>query len=131
MPSVDSPIPFIDFAEFGDGTGPVRPLSPQALTMQEAERIGKQFYAACRDVGFAYLINTGFPQSMVDRMFEMSKAFFALPQEVKMTAPHPPQGDQHRYVHAVVQENDVTGGTLVSGLNRSHRWYLMKRNWRL
>jgi hypothetical protein len=23
MPSVDSPIPFIDFADFGDGTGPV------------------------------------------------------------------------------------------------------------
>jgi isopenicillin N synthase-like dioxygenase len=51
---------------------------------QSAERIGKDFYNACRDVGFVYLINTGFPQEMVDRMFEMSKAFFALPQE-----PHP------------------------------------------
>lgn len=84
MPSVDSPIPFIDFSDFGDGNGP------------DAERIGKQFYAACRDVGFAYLINTGFPQEMVDRMFAMSKAFFELPQEIKMTAPHPPRGDQHR-----------------------------------
>jgi len=28
----------------------------------------------------------------------MSKAFFQLPQEVKMTVPHPPQGDQHRSV---------------------------------
>jgi len=28
----------------------------------------------------------------------MSKAFFELPQEVKMTVPHPPQGDQHRSV---------------------------------
>ena len=30
----------------------------------------------------------------------MSKAFFELPQEVKMTVPHPPQGDQHRSAHS-------------------------------
>jgi len=98
MPSVDSPIPFIDFENFGDGTGPVR-LSPSDTSLankQEAERIGQQFYSACKNVGFAYLINTGFPPEMVERMFAMSKAFFALPQEVKMTVPHPPQGDQHR-----------------------------------
>ena len=79
-------------------------LSPLFETMrptvdkQGAQRVGKHFYTACRDVGFAYLINTGFPQDMVERMFVMSKAFFELPQEVKMTVPHPPQGDQHRSV---------------------------------
>ena len=102
MPSVDSSIPFIDFADFGDGSGPVSlsasPLSWDATDKQDAERVGKQFYAACRDVGFAYLINTGIPQEMVERMFAMSKAFFELPQEVKMTVPHPPQGDRHRSV---------------------------------
>jgi len=39
----------------------------------------------------------------------MSKAFFELPQEVKMTVPHPPQGDQHRsvppFLAAVMQRN--------------------------
>ena len=69
-----------------------------ATDKQGAERVGKQFYTACKDVGFAYLINTGFPEEMVERMFAMSKAFFELPQEVKMTVPHPPQGDQHRSV---------------------------------
>ena len=29
-------------------------------------------------------------------MFDYSRRFFALPQEVKMTAPHPPAGDHHR-----------------------------------
>lgn len=74
-----------------------------ATDKQGAERVGKQFYTACKDVGFAYLINTGFPEEMVERMFAMSKAFFELPQEVKMTVPHPPQGDQHRSVLSTAQ----------------------------
>ncbi|WVQ82264.1 hypothetical protein IAT38_004392 [Cryptococcus sp. DSM 104549] len=84
MPSVDSAIPFIDFEGFGDGTGPA------------AEEIGKRFYAACRDVGFAYLINHGLAQAEVDEIFATSKRFFELPHEVKMTAPHPPEGAKHR-----------------------------------
>ncbi|CAK9782715.1 unnamed protein product [Cutaneotrichosporon oleaginosum] len=73
-------IPIIDFDGFGDGTG----------------EISEDFYAACRDIGFAYLVNTGVPQDEVDAMFSWSKKFFELPYEVKMTAPHPPRGDQHR-----------------------------------
>ncbi|BEI86531.1 hypothetical protein CcaverHIS002_0608180 [Cutaneotrichosporon cavernicola] len=80
----NSEIPIIDFEGFGDGTS------------QRAMEIGEQFYAACRDVGFAYLVNTGVPQEEVDAIFSWSKKFFELPYDVKMTAPHPPRGDQHR-----------------------------------
>ena len=95
MPSVDSPIPFIDFEGFGDGTGPA------------AQQIGARFYAACRDVGFAYLINHGVPQDKIDGVFAMSQQLFALPYETKMTAPHPPQGDQHRCVALGISELKV------------------------
>ncbi|KAK7041454.1 hypothetical protein VNI00_009320 [Paramarasmius palmivorus] len=77
-------IPLIDFADFGDGTS------------EEARRIGQKFFEACRDVGFAYLVNTGIPQEKVDGMFEWSAKFFALPTEIKKKAPHPPEGWKHR-----------------------------------
>ncbi|KAH9918335.1 flavonol synthase/flavanone 3-hydroxylase [Amylocystis lapponica] len=77
-------LPLIDFANFGDGTS------------EEARKIGEKFYVACRDVGFAYLINTGIPQEKVDGMFEWSRKFFSLPTEIKQKAPHPPEGYKHR-----------------------------------
>ena len=45
-------------ADFGDGTSPA------------AHAIGRQFFAACRDVGFAYLINTPIAQDAIDDMFQ-------------------------------------------------------------
>ncbi|KAL7422068.1 hypothetical protein Q5752_003843 [Cryptotrichosporon argae] len=84
-----SGIPIIDFEGFGDGSS------------ESARAIGQLFYAACRDVGFAYLINHGIPQDAIDDMFDWSRRFFALPLEVKMTAPHPPRGDQHRGYSAI------------------------------
>jgi len=47
----------------------------------------------------------------------MSKAFFELPQEVKMTVPHPPQGDQHRSVHSTSHaaiKTELMGMKLIS-----------------
>uniref|UniRef100_A0A0W0FHV7 Putative flavonol synthase/flavanone 3-hydroxylase n=1 Tax=Moniliophthora roreri TaxID=221103 RepID=A0A0W0FHV7_MONRR len=84
LPHSTSSIPVIDFAHFGDGTS------------EEARGIGQTFLEACRDVGFAYLINTGIPQEKVDGMFEWSAKFFALPIETKQKAPHPPEGWKHR-----------------------------------
>ncbi|EEB97267.1 hypothetical protein MPER_03456, partial [Moniliophthora perniciosa FA553] len=79
-----STLPTIDFANFGDGTS------------QEALEIGQQFFTACRDVGFAYIINTGISQEKVDSMFDWSRKLFALPIEVKRKVPHPPEGWKHR-----------------------------------
>ncbi|KAM0746961.1 flavonol synthase/flavanone 3-hydroxylase [Meredithblackwellia eburnea MCA 4105] len=77
-------IPFIDFSGWGDGT------------TEDAKRIGDELYCACRDVGFAYLINTPIDQDHVKKMFEWSAKFFALPAEVKQKVPHPPEGWWHR-----------------------------------
>ncbi|KAK1219443.1 hypothetical protein PQX77_017815 [Marasmius sp. AFHP31] len=82
-------IPIIDFAKFGNGDSP------------ESREIGKKFFEACRDVGFAYLVNTGIPQERVDGMFKWSAKLFELPTEVKKKAPHPPEGWKHRGYSAV------------------------------
>ncbi|EIM84154.1 flavonol synthase/flavanone 3-hydroxylase [Stereum hirsutum FP-91666 SS1] len=87
-----SSLPTIDFANFGDGTGP------------EARAISEKFFTACRDVGFAYLINTGIPKEQVDGMFDWSAKFFALPHDVKMLAPHPPEGSKHRGYSGIGKE---------------------------
>lgn len=66
--------------------------------------MGKALYTACRDVGFAYLINTTIPQEAVAGMFEWSAKFFALPQETKEKAPHPPEGYKHRGYSGIGKE---------------------------
>ncbi|KZP06744.1 flavonol synthase/flavanone 3-hydroxylase [Athelia psychrophila] len=85
-------IPFIDFGDFGDGS------SPAALA------IGRKFFAACKDTGFAYLINTGIPQATVDEMFQWSRRFFALSKADKMSAPRPQEGWWHRGYSGVGKE---------------------------
>lgn len=85
-------IPIVDFACFGDGTSP------------EAIDIGKQLVQACREIGFAYISNTGIPQAEVDSMFEWSRRLFSLPIETKLLAPHPAEGWKHRGYSGVGRE---------------------------
>ncbi|KZP13500.1 flavonol synthase/flavanone 3-hydroxylase [Athelia psychrophila] len=85
-------IPFIDFGDFGDGS------SPAALA------IGRKFFAACKDTGFAYLTNTGMPQAAIDEMFHWSRKFFALSEADKMSAPRPKEGWWHRGYSGVGKE---------------------------
>ncbi|WRT66065.1 uncharacterized protein IL334_003017 [Kwoniella shivajii] len=82
-------LPVIDFDGFEDGNGP------------RAQEIAEQFYAACRDVGFAYIRNFGMDLELVDEMFGWSKKFFDLSKEVKLKAPHPAAGWHHRGYSAV------------------------------
>ncbi|KAJ3919866.1 flavonol synthase/flavanone 3-hydroxylase [Lentinula edodes] len=77
-------LPTVNFVDFGDGT------SKSALD------IGKKLFEACRNMGFAYLVNTGIPQGQIDGMFDWSAKLFALPIETKLKAPHPPEGWKHR-----------------------------------
>jgi len=87
-----SSLPTIDFARFGDGTS------------EDALEISRNLFNACRQVGFAYLVNTGIPQDQIDGMFQWSKKFFALPLETKMKVPHPPEGWYHRGYSGVGRE---------------------------
>ncbi|KAJ3889992.1 flavonol synthase/flavanone 3-hydroxylase [Lentinula edodes] len=85
-------LPTVNFVDFGDGT------SKSALD------IGIKLFEACRDVGFAYLVNTGIPQGQIDGMFDWSAKLFALPIETKLKAPHPPEGWKHRGYSGIGRE---------------------------
>ena len=59
-------IPIIDF-------GPLRNGHPE-----DAAAVGKAVYEAFRDVGFAYLINHGIPQQVVNEAFQWVSVSSAL-----------------------------------------------------
>ncbi|KAL1761143.1 hypothetical protein FB107DRAFT_201821 [Schizophyllum commune] len=77
-------LPVIDFARWDSGKADDRAAIARALV------------DACKNVGFAYITNTGIPQEEVARMFDWSAKFFALPEETKLQARHPPEGWKHR-----------------------------------
>ena len=66
-------IPIIDFGSYFAGEA-------GAL-----EKLAKEVRRACEDVGFLYIKNHGVPQDLIDRTFEWSKRFHALPLEEKQT----------------------------------------------
>jgi len=55
---------------------------------QDAERrdVAAQMREAAERIGFFYVRNHGVPQDLVDRVFAASRAFFALPAEIKARA---------------------------------------------
>ncbi|KAJ3798554.1 flavonol synthase/flavanone 3-hydroxylase [Lentinula aff. detonsa] len=85
-------LPTVDCADFKDGDS------------KESLEIGQKLIAACRDVGFAYLINTGISQEQIDEIFDWSARLFALPLEAKLKARHPPEGWKHRGYSGVGRE---------------------------
>lgn len=77
-------IPVIDLGPFISG-------SPEARL-----HIAQDLTAACKQVGFAYIVNHGIAPELVDESFKWAKKLFDLPQEQKMLAPHPPGAEVHR-----------------------------------
>ena len=96
-------IPIVDFARW-------KPDIPQEARLEVAQDL----VAACREVGFVYIINHGIPKATLDRAFEVTKKLYDLPKEEKMKAPHPPGWAHHRgyswpgleKVSAALSEND-------------------------
>ena len=84
MVSPDSAIPVVDFARWAAGSA------------EERTRLARELTGACREVGFVYVVGHGVPADLVDRAFAWSKALFALPEETKRRAPHPPGPHVHR-----------------------------------
>ena len=60
-------LPIIDHGSSGEGDG-------AALT-----RIAAEVGAACRNVGFFYVVNHGVEQELIAKTFGQSRDFFALP----------------------------------------------------
>lgn len=80
-----SDIPIVDFARWKRGSA-----------REERLKVAKDLVAACREVGFVYIINHGVPKETLDRAFELTKQLYDLPKEDKMKAPHPPGWAHHR-----------------------------------
>jgi isopenicillin N synthase-like dioxygenase len=82
-------LPIIDLGPF---------LHPSTSTSTADQRLqtARDLVRACRDVGFVYIKNHGVPQDELDEAFRISKTFYDLPTEQKMTAPHPPGWAVHR-----------------------------------
>ncbi|KAJ5478094.1 hypothetical protein N7530_003603 [Penicillium desertorum] len=83
MASTKSPnIPVVDFAGWN--------------TESSRQQIAQDIVAACKKVGFVYIVNHSLPESMLDEAFSWSKLFFELPQDEKLKAPHPEGWAVHR-----------------------------------
>ncbi|KAK5055433.1 hypothetical protein LTR84_013183 [Exophiala bonariae] len=80
-------IPMIDLSAF---------LSAEDSTAEQRLQAAQALVSACREIGFVYIANHGVPQAEVERAFALSKAFYDLPAEQKMKAPHPPGWSVHR-----------------------------------
>ncbi|MCF8246390.1 MAG: 2-oxoglutarate and iron-dependent oxygenase domain-containing protein [Saprospiraceae bacterium] len=64
-------IPLVDLSKFTEGT-------PEERTAFVAE-LGKAFH----EIGFVGVINHGIPKQLIDDFYRSSRAFFALPEDVK------------------------------------------------
>ncbi|KAJ5374933.1 Oxoglutarate/iron-dependent dioxygenase [Penicillium concentricum] len=83
MASDKSPnIPVVDFSGWN--------------TESSRQRIAREIVAACKTVGFVYIVNHSLPESMLDEAFNWSKSFFELPQDEKLKVPHPEGWAVHR-----------------------------------
>ena len=80
-----SGIPIVDFANWTPESSPEARL-----------QIAQDLAAACREVGFVYIINHGVCPDVVNEAFAWSKKLYDLPKEEKMKAPHPPGYAHHR-----------------------------------
>jgi isopenicillin N synthase-like dioxygenase len=45
--------------------------------------VAQELCTACKTVGFAYIVNHGIEGSAIDRIYEVARKFFALPEEAK------------------------------------------------
>lgn len=86
-----STVPVIDIAPFLAG-------SPQGMK-EVAEQLGR----ACEEIGFFQIVGHGVDEAFIERVYDVSKRFFDLPDEVKATAAQPAP-DQVRGWSAVGKE---------------------------
>ncbi|WEW55743.1 hypothetical protein PRK78_001176 [Emydomyces testavorans] len=78
-------IPVVDFTNW-------KPDS----SFEERMRVAKELVAACRDVGFVYILNHGIHPERLAEAFAWSEKFFNLSSDEKQKAPHPSGFSVHR-----------------------------------
>ncbi|HXZ14386.1 MAG TPA: 2-oxoglutarate and iron-dependent oxygenase domain-containing protein, partial [Roseiarcus sp.] len=62
---------------------PIIDLAPLAEGEAELARVAAGIGAACRHVGFFYVVNHGVPRALIDEAFAEARRFFALPLQDK------------------------------------------------
>lgn len=77
---------------------PIIDLTPWTNNANKDQQlaVSVELVKACKEVGFAYIINHGVPQATVDRAFAISRRLYDLPRQQKLQAPHPPGWAHHR-----------------------------------
>ena len=78
-------IPIVDFAKWKSSS-----------SLEIKKDIARQLIAACRTVGFVYIINHQISPERLAEAFAWSKKLFDLDREKKMLAPHPEGFTVHR-----------------------------------
>ncbi|NER84088.1 MAG: isopenicillin N synthase family oxygenase [Leptolyngbya sp. SIO1D8] len=89
-------IPLIDFAPFLTGD------------RQSQQQVAQAIFQACHKVGFLYLKNHGIPQTAIDRTFEESCTFFALPLAMKQQVAWSSASSNQGYVGTERERLDET-----------------------
>lgn len=84
-------VPVIDIAPFLQGSA------------EGKAAVAREIATACRDIGFLVITGHGFPDSLVERVDAVSRAFFALPTAAKHAVERP-SADQVRGYSGVGEE---------------------------
>ena len=71
------------------------------------EALGAEIRYACETVGFFYIANHGVPKDLIDRTFEQSKRFHALPMDEKLKLPLDPYNIGYLAMNASVQSHST------------------------
>jgi len=64
---------------------PLIDVSGLGIEETATQRVAAAIGAACRDIGFFYVVDHGVPQALIDAAFAASRRFFAAPGAVKET----------------------------------------------
>ncbi|EIM81716.1 Clavaminate synthase-like protein [Stereum hirsutum FP-91666 SS1] len=83
-------VAIVDFGPFLDGS--------------DKQGVADAMLTSFKEVGFVYLVNHSLDKEKSKSMFDWTKKFFALPEETKLLAPHPPNGTHHRGFSAAGRE---------------------------
>ncbi|KAF8429579.1 flavonol synthase/flavanone 3-hydroxylase [Tirmania nivea] len=85
-------VPIVDFSPF--------------YSQNETDRLntGRAIFEALRDVGFVYLTNHRISKELIAEALSQSHAFFDLPLQDKLKAPHPPESWNQRGYSQIGQE---------------------------
>ncbi|KAI2513402.1 Clavaminate synthase-like protein [Fragilaria crotonensis] len=68
------------------------------IDMESGDTVGEDILKAFSSIGFATLTNHGIPQSVIDRAFASSKAFFSLPLDQKMKRKYEGHASNRGYI---------------------------------